>query len=790
MNQESTIVPFKRIAGALSGLLLLCGLTANAQVTNRSGEDSTIFVSHTVFVPKAPYESGVENWGVDLGDIDKDGDIDVVTCSNLDKKVTIHWNTGKGIFPKSSSYIAGDYNRAVCVADLNKDSWPDIATVSVRDMKVNWLLNKGDGTFAAAKSVAAGGGFPHDITAADVNQDGLLDLVTVCNTANKVCIHHGDGAGNFTGAKSFPTEGKPRSVVVADLNKDNIPDLIVGTDSRTVNYLLGLGGGNFGPYNYLISGVANWGVGVGDFDKNGALDICSADYMEDNLSIHLNTGKLKAGKMEFLPAQQVQSGDYNFDLVVGDFDLDGDLDIVTASTRDEVINVHLNDGKGVFGEKNKITSGNWNSAIVAADLDGDKDLDIATSSIKDNKMNVHRNASIDPEGIPTMTCVYGTVRDKDTGEPLLSIVSVVGDDGFSLKSMKTGADGKYKFCDIPFGNGYHLVAKSKGYPKFDEKFDLPESLGKTGLQKDAILEKIKATDIYGRVTDIETQLPLSGATIEIKDKNGSVVTKLTCDGDGKYRTTLPFGTNYELTAGIEGYNSKTALVSLYPNDYPAGKEQNFELGKIKPKTTACIKGYVLEKGTGKKLADAEVKVMDAEGNMVKKAISNADGYYEACDVPFGTYNLAGNKKGYMYNIVENVKVTEADVTNGVTQDIELIKFEVGMKIVLKNIFYDVAKATLRPESVAELDRLVRIMEQNPTLVVEIGGHTDSDGSDDYNERLSQARSQSVVDYLLDAGVAENRLVAKGYGEKQPVAPNDTKENKQLNRRTEFGVLAF
>jgi outer membrane protein OmpA-like peptidoglycan-associated protein len=92
--------------------------------------------------------------------------------------------------------------------------------------------------------------------------------------------------------------------------------------------------------------------------------------------------------------------------------------------------------------------------------------------------------------------------------------------------------------------------------------------------------------------------------------------------------------------------------------------------------------------------------------------------------------------------------------------------------------------------VAELDRLVRIMEQNPTLVVEIGGHTDSDGSDEYNERLSQARSQSVVDYLLDAGIAENRLVAKGYGEKQPVAPNDTKENKQLNRRTEFGVLAF
>jgi len=74
--------------------------------------------------------------------------------------------------------------------------------------------------------------------------------------------------------------------------------------------------------------------------------------------------------------------------------------------------------------------------------------------------------------------------------------------------------------------------------------------------------------------------------------------------------------------------------------------------------------------------------------------------------------------------------------------------------------------------------------------VELGGHTDSDGTDDYNQKLSQARTQSVVDYLTDAGVAENRLVAKGYGEKEPIAPNDTKENKQLNRRTEFKVLAF
>jgi outer membrane protein OmpA-like peptidoglycan-associated protein len=787
MTQERTrkkalpVIPF-----VLTLLALLCATSGTfAQIANRSGEDSTIFISHTVFVPKTAYESGKENWGLDIGDIDKDGDIDVVTGSNLDGLVTVHYNDGKGRFDKNQSYPAGKYNRAVAVADLNEDGWLDVATVSVQDMQVNWLLNNGKGGLLPKKSTPAGGGFPHDIVSGDINQDGHPDLVTVTNSDGMVNVHFGDGSGNFTGAKRFPVEAKPRSVLIADINKDGIPDLIVGTDSRTVDYLIGKGGGLFEPFKYLTSGGANWGIGVGDFDKNGLLDICSASYIDGWLTVHLQK---PGGKWEV--PQRIISGDYNFDLVVGDFDLDGDLDITTASTRDEVINVHLNDGKGIFGLKNKITSGNWNSAIAAADFDGDKDIDVATASIKDNKMNIHRNNSIDPEGPTVATCVYGTVKDKDTGAPLEGIVAIIGPDGFSLKSGKTGPDGKYKFCDIPFGTGYKLTAKAKGYPKFEETFDLPESVGKEGLKKDAILEKIKATDLFGRVIDEETRLPLAGAAVTIKDKEGATVARLVADADGKYRTTLPFGQNYEVTASMDTYNEKSALVSLYPNDYPAGKEQNFELGKIKPKTAACIKGYVIEAGTGVKLAGAEVTVMDPSGSIVKKVSSDANGYYEACNVPFGTYNLAGNKKGYMYNIVEGVNVRPEDVEKGVSQDIELIKFEVGMKIILKNIFYDVAKATLRPESVAELDRLVRIMDQNPTLVVEIGGHTDSDGSDTYNEKLSQARSQSVVDYLTDAGVAENRLVAKGFGEKEPIAPNDTKENKQLNRRTEFKVLAF
>lgn len=120
--------------------------------------------------------------------------------------------------------------------------------------------------------------------------------------------------------------------------------------------------------------------------------------------------------------------------------------------------------------------------------------------------------------------------------------------------------------------------------------------------------------------------------------------------------------------------------------------------------------------------------------------------------------------------------------------IELKKVKVGRTIVLNNVFYDFDKATLRPESSTELDALVQLLKDNGKLRIELGSHTDDKGADDYNLKLSDARAASVVDYLAGKGIAQDRLVAKGYGESAPVASNETDEGRQQNRRTEFKVL--
>lgn len=759
-----------------------------AQVENRSGEDSTIFISNDVFVPKYPYESGNENWGVDVGDFDKDGDLDLVTCSSLDSKITVHFNDGKGRFENKKQYPGGNNNRSVCVFDANKDGNLDIAFVSIKDMRLGWYLGDGSGGFGSKKSIVTGG-FPHDVTPADINGDGNIDLLTVTVSTGTVNIHAGDGKGNFAGAQKERTGSSPRAVKVGDIDGDGNLDMVVGSDERMVYVHYGLGGGKFQPKKYILSKEALWGIGIDDFDKDGDNDIAAASYSNNMLCIHLNDGNdFKTKLPKFAAPQYVPSGDKIFDLVIGDFDLDGDIDIVTASTRDEVINVHLNDGKGKFGAANLIMSGNWNASIVAGDFDGDKDLDIATASIKDKKLNIHRNISIEPEAEATNTCVYGTIYDKDTKKPLPSIVSIVGEDGVSVGNMKVGADGKYKICNLPFKKGYVLRVRAQGYPKYEETFDLPKSTPKEGLQKDAYLEHVKETYVFGVVSDKETHLPLANATVTINDKNGNKVATLTTDSKGRYKKLLPFDSNYELIAQMKDYNEKSASVSLLPSDHPHGVERNFELVKIKPKTTACVEGFVMDEKTKEKLPDSEVKIMDKDGNVIKKVKTDYDGKYRAC-VPFGSYDISATKKDYMFKVdTFEIGIEHADV--GLKKDMELQKFEVGMSIVLKNIYYDVAKATLRDASVAELERLIKIMNDNPTLVVEIGGHTDSDGSDAYNEKLSQARAQSVVDYLLEAGIPSKRMEAKGYGEKQPIVANDSPENKQLNRRTEFKVLAF
>lgn len=143
--------------------------------------------------------------------------------------------------------------------------------------------------------------------------------------------------------------------------------------------------------------------------------------------------------------------------------------------------------------------------------------------------------------------------------------------------------------------------------------------------------------------------------------------------------------------------------------------------------------------------------------------------------------------GYLF-YSENFEFKLKSVTEPMLKNIELKPITGGESIVLNNIFFEVNKADLKTESKAELDKLYAFLKNNKEVRLEIGGHTDNTGLKDANQKLSENRAKEVVNYLIQKGIDPARLVAKGYGDTKPVAPNTTAENKALNRRTEMKVL--
>jgi outer membrane protein OmpA-like peptidoglycan-associated protein len=161
-------------------------------------------------------------------------------------------------------------------------------------------------------------------------------------------------------------------------------------------------------------------------------------------------------------------------------------------------------------------------------------------------------------------------------------------------------------------------------------------------------------------------------------------------------------------------------------------------------------------------------------------------------LPYGKrYLITANQKGYLFQTQVLDLREGADSEDGsseVKKDLQLNEATEGARIVLRNIYFDTGSANLRDESQEELNRLFDIMEKSG-LVIEIGGHTDNVGREDSNERLSQSRAEAVRTYVIDRGIAEERIQAKGYGESEPIADNETEEGRQENRRVEIKVLS-
>ncbi|MGZ3845428.1 MAG: OmpA family protein [Flavisolibacter sp.] len=213
------------------------------------------------------------------------------------------------------------------------------------------------------------------------------------------------------------------------------------------------------------------------------------------------------------------------------------------------------------------------------------------------------------------------------------------------------------------------------------------------------------------------------------------------------------------------------------------------LEKEKPNPVVIVDGNVYNKKTNQPLSASLIYETLPDGAEAGNGISSPeDGSFKIV-LPYDKNYLVRASADKFFAISENLNLDSLVKAGNlfIHKDLYLVPIEIGQVFRLNNVFFDFDKWDLRPESFVELDRVVKLLNENPAMEIEMSAHTDSFGSDDYNFKLSDNRARSCMEYILSKGISPTRVTSQGYGETKPVAPNDTPENRQLNRRVEFKI---
>lgn len=290
------------------------------------------------------------------------------------------------------------------------------------------------------------------------------------------------------------------------------------------------------------------------------------------------------------------------------------------------------------------------------------------------------------------------------------------------------------------------------------------------------------------VFDADSREPLPNTAVTVESLGTGEPKQLQTDADGQLQVCVDADSEINFLASHDGYsNNKVGFVTKYVDD---DQPSRLDIPLTKPKTEpipapSTLRGRVTSQKDQKPLAGVKVVFTNKCDNTVQETTTGPDGAYEfgveaGCD-----YFLEATKA--------NMGTTGSLISKDGVGSPNLTMFKKGDVITIDNIYYDLNKATIRPDAARELDKLVQLMAKYPAMRIEMRSHTDSRASAQYNKTLSSNRAKAAVAYLKRKGVALNRMVAKGYGESLPLnkckdGVNCTDEEYQQNRRTEIKIL--
>ncbi len=368
---------------------------------------------------------------VAAGDLDGDGDIDVVSASPDDDKVAWYENKtihGSALFETQSPEVTNNASgvNAVYAADIDGDGDQDILSSSEGDDKIAWYENTdGAGSFGSQQVISTSADRARSVYAADIDGDGDLDVLSASYSDDKIAWYaNTNGAGTFGSEQVISTSADVAWCVhAADLDKDGDVDVISAStgDNKIAWYENTNGLGTFGAQQVISTSATNArSVYAADIDQDGDMDIVSASSGDDKIAWYENTD----GAGSFGSQQVISTtADSAYSVVAADIDKDGDMDVISASTGDDKIAWYENtDGAGTFGAPQNISlTADSAYAVYAADADADADgdVDVFSASSLDGKVAWYENQggswvsdNITMSGAAPMT-IYAADLDGD-----------------------------------------------------------------------------------------------------------------------------------------------------------------------------------------------------------------------------------------------------------------------------------------------------------------------------------------------------------------------------------------
>ncbi len=298
--------------------------------------------------------------------------------------------------------------------------------------------------------------------------------------------------------------------------------------------------------------------------------------------------------------------------------------------------------------------------------------------------------------------------------------------------------------------------------------------------------KLSSKNIIVTVTDEATGLPLSNVALSLVGDAGTTINGIT-DEKGNFSFAKMDADNYVVNGVLNNINSSKGNIKKQTFE-DTNSDIKINITHNDPRFT--LTGNVVNKNNNAPEANVEVTASNNTKNTTTSEMSkNGDGSFSIQLDAGSEFTVVGKKSSYLSNI-ENVSTKGLNRSTTLYLKLELNIQEVtaSKNIVLNNINFESGKTLLNVLSSNDLERLVLFLRDNPTSKLEIQGHTDNSGTVAGNNKLSQARAKSIVDFLIGKGIDKNRLIAKGFGSSVPIASNTTPEGKAQNRRVEMKLV--